>query len=139
MNGRDSHHRDVEPHVLRWLGHLHDSRARAGEASGTRDSRVGPFHRLDRHHRRVLHDDRLSDVEARDGIGHPVAERQVGLLAVGERPRRDQPRPCEEWREKRGRIEQLDAVIPHHVGQRGNQRVGVLRPQPEQHGQQQAI
>ena len=46
-------------------------------------------------------------------------------------------------REKRGkerrRVHQLDAVIPHHVGDGGDQRVRVLRSQARQHREQRQV
>ena len=87
LDRRDADHRHVEPHVLLRLGHLDDARPGPGDLAGAADHRVGPFHRLDRDHRLVLHDDRLADVERRDGVGHAVAEGEVLELLGDRRPR----------------------------------------------------
>ncbi len=45
---------------------LTTDRPGARQTPRPRDHFVGAFHRLDRHHRAILHDDRLTDVEPRD-------------------------------------------------------------------------
>ena len=80
--------RHVEPHVLLRLRDLDDAHAGPGEVSGAPDHFVGPLHRLDRDDRLVLDGDRLTDVERRDGVSHPVAEREVLALLVRRRARR---------------------------------------------------
>ena len=100
---------------------------------------VGAFHRLDRHDRLVLHGDGLADVERGDRVRHPVAEREIRALLLGRRARGQHAVARQQRREERGRIEQLDAVVAHHVGHRGDQRVGVARLEPRQHRQQRQV
>ena len=77
LDRRHADDRHVEPHVLIRLRDLDDAHAGAGELAGARDDRVGPLHRLDGDDGRRLHRDRLADVEAGDGVGDAVAEREV--------------------------------------------------------------
>ena len=136
---READDRHVEAHVLVRLGHLDDARAGPGQPAGPLDHRVGPLHRLHGDHGGVLHDDRLADVEARDRVGHAVAEREVRVLLGRRPPRGDRARRGEQRREEGGGVEQLDAVIAHDVGDRRDERVGVPRAEAHHHREQQAV
>ena len=132
--------RHVEAHVLLRLGHLDDPHAGPGELPGAADHLVGPFHRLDRDHRLVLHGDRLADVERRRSrrpcgsrTRNPRAPRSLGARSVST------PSPGEQRLEERRRVQQLDALVAHHVGDRRNQRIGVARLEPGEHRQQRQI
>ena len=124
----DADHRHVEAHVLIRLGDLDDADAGAGELAGARDHRVGPFHRLDRDDRRPLDGDRLADVERRRSrrrCGSRTRNRPAPRRSARARVRT--PVARQQRRQKGGRVEQLDAVVAQHVGDAGDQRVGVLR------------
>ena len=116
------------------LGHLDDAHAGAGEVAGAADDLVGAFHRLDGDDRLVLDGDRLADVERGNRIGHPVAELEVGALLLVGRTLAQHPRPGEQRREKHGRVQQFDPFVAHHVGDRGDQGVGVARLEAGEHG-----
>ena len=49
------------------------------------------------------------------------------------------PAPGQQRRQERGRIEQLDAVVAHDVGDGGDQRVGVAGLEPGQDRQQRQV
>ena len=135
----DADDRHVEAHVLIRLRDLDDPDAGAGQLSGARDHRVGALHRLDGDDRRGLHRDRLADVEAGDRIGDAVAELEIRLLVVGRRRARQHARAREQRREERRRVQQLDAVLAQHVGDAGDERVGVLGLEPHQHAEQRHV
>ena len=82
LDRRHADDRHVEAHVLLRLRDLDDPHAPAGQLTGARDHRIGPFHRFDRDDRRRLDGDRLADVEAGDRVGDAVAEREIGLLVA---------------------------------------------------------
>ena len=56
-----------------------------------------------------------------------VAELEVRLLLVGRRALRQHAGRASSGVRERGRVDQLDAVVAQHVGDRANQPVGVLR------------
>ena len=74
-----AHDWHVKTHVLRRLGHLHDTAAGACQLARARDRRIGPFHAFDGHHRAILDDDGLADIDARDRVRDAIAKLEVGL------------------------------------------------------------
>ena len=115
---------------MSWFGlaTLTIAHAGAGELAGAGDHRVGAFHRLDGDDGRRLHRDRLADVEAGDRR-RPSDSRTRGPPAPrrSARARVSTPARASSGVEERGRVEQLDAVVAQHVGDRGDERVGVPR------------
>ncbi|MEZ5284463.1 MAG: hypothetical protein R2712_06575 [Vicinamibacterales bacterium] len=65
------------------FGNLHD--ADTGPQPCPGDGGIGPLH-VDRHDGLMPDRDRLADVEARNGVGHPVAELQIACLVGRRRP-----------------------------------------------------
>ena len=121
---------NIEAHVLIRLGDLHQPYAGAGQLPGAAQHLVGALHRLDRDDRAVFHRHGLADIEGGDGVGHAVAELR----------RRPAPRPTvaraveragpgQQRLQQFGRVDERDAVVGQHVGDGGNQRVGVPRLQ----------
>ena len=112
----------------------------AGERARARDRRVGAFHRLDRDDRAVLHDDRSARRRRRRSrrrrgsrTRSPPASRRSGCACVST------PGRATQIGQQRRRVHQRDAVVLQHVGDGGDQRVGVLRLQPRQHRQQRQV
>ena len=103
---RHADDRHVEPHVLVRLGDLDDADAGAGELAGARDHRVGAFHRLDGDDGRRLDGNRLADVEAGDGVGHPVAELEVAAA----RPRSARARSARPSRASSGARNAVESI-----------------------------
>ena len=99
----------------------------AGDPPGSLDHLVGPLHRLHRHDGPVLHDDRLTHIESCDGIRNAITEGEILLLILRRAAGCEDPFAGKERAEERRRVHQLDTVITHHVGDRGDQRVGVSR------------
>ncbi len=85
VDGGRADHRHVEAHVLRRLGDLHHADAATRQRAGAPDHLVGAFHRFHRHHRAILHRNRLSHVQARHAVGRAIAELEIGELVVGRR------------------------------------------------------
>jgi hypothetical protein len=96
---------------------------------GTPDHFVGPFHSLDGDDGLMLDGDRLSDVEPGDDVGHAIAELEVLSLVVGRRALRQHARPCQQRRQERRRVDQLDPVVLHDGRDGSNQAIGVSRGQ----------
>ncbi len=107
--------------------------------AGPADDLVGPFHRLDRDHRLVLDRDRLPDVERGDGVRHAVAEGEVLALLLARRALGQHALARQQRLEKRRRVEQLDALVAHDLGDGRNQRVGVAGLEAGEHGQQRQV
>ena len=87
--------------------------AGTGETPGAADHLVGALHRLDRDDRLVLDRDGLPDVERRNRVGHAVAEFEVRALLVRRRARAQHAFTCEQRRQERCRIQQLDPLVAH--------------------------
>ena len=64
---------------------------------------------------------------------------KVGLLLIGRAPSRQHADAGQQRREKRRRVEQLDAVVAQHVGHAGDERVGVPGLEPHQHAEERQV
>ena len=139
LNGGDPDDRHVETHVLLRLRDFDNPHTRTREMPRSADDLVGPLHRFDGDHGLVLHRNGLADVERGNGIGHAVTKHEVLMLLLVRHPRGQGARPREQRMQKRRRIEQLDSRVAHDVGDRRNQCIGIPRPEPCEHRQQDAI
>ncbi len=85
---------------------------------GTANDFIGPFHRLHRHHGLVLDRDGLADVERGNRVSHPIAELEILQLLWRRRSLGQHAFAGKKRREESRRIDQVDAFVTHHVGQR---------------------
>src|ERR1035437_87691 len=125
---------NVKTQVVVFLGHFNGNgaAARPGQRTATGEAWIGAFKGLNGQHGALFDQDRLADFQARNLFGDAETKVHIRLL------RRRQLWPELETTSRhqgfqpRGGLDQLNALALQFVGNRAEDRVSILFPQPQQ-------